>query len=331
MSKLLDEMRTALRRKHYSYRTEQTYIDWVRRYIHFHNLRHPREMGMPELNAFLTHLAINQNVSASTQNQALSAILFLYKHVLNLPLPQDGLQSVRAKPSQNIPVVLTRAETRLVIQNVINPLHRLIVQILYGGGLRLLECLRLRIKDIDFEYQQILVHDGKGEKDRFTILPKNIIPQLRAQIETVRSIHQQDLAEGYGNVYLTYALEQKYPNASREFLWQYLFPAPHRSLDPLTLPSPSERGVGGEGHLRRHHLDDSTIQKAVRKAAIASGINKRITPHTFRHSFATHLLEANYDIRTIQELLGHKDLKTTMIYTHVLKQGGLAVKSPLDD
>jgi len=338
--KLLDQVSDALRLKHYSYRTEQTYKDWIKRYILFHGKRHPKDMGVQEIQAFLTHLAIEKNVSASTQNQALSAILFLYRHILHQEI-QFPTDIVRAEKSRTLPTVLTHTEALAVI-NHLTGVTKLMTQILYGSGLRLMECIRLRVKDIDFGNRQIIVRDGKGEDDRVTILPDSIIPALRNQIQTVQRIHQTDLADGFGEVYLPHALAAKYPNASRELIWQYLFPASQLSRDPrLSSPSgrgaggegkhssPSGRGAGGEGY-RRHHADPSLLQKAIRAAAKAAGIQKPVSPHTFRHSFATHLLQNGYDIRTVQELLGHKDVKTTMIYTHVLQRGGLAVKSPLD-
>jgi integron integrase len=319
--RLLDQVSAVIRRKHYSLRTEETYIDWITRYIHFcrtpqGDFRHPASLGMTEINAFLTHLAVDENLSASTQNQALSALLFLYKQVLEIEL--DGrLDAVRARNSQNIPTVLTSDEVHRVI-NFVPDDYQLMVRLLYGSGLRLMECLRLRVKDLDFEYRQVLVRDGKGEKDRFTILPQSLIAPLKEHLVGVKKTHEKDLAEGLGNVYLPYALDRKYPNAAKEWMWQYVFPAEDISEDPRS------------GHLRRHHIHESTLQKNVKIAAGRTGINKRITCHTFRHSFATHLLEAGYDIRTVQELLGHKDLQTTMIYTHVLQRGGLAVRSPLD-
>ncbi len=313
--KLLDQFREILRIKHYSYRTEQAYIDWVRRFILFHEKRHPAEMGAPEIRAFLAHLAQERNVSASTQNQALSAILFLYREVLQKEL-EPILPSIAQRP-ERLPTVLTPAEVRRVFDHL-GGTHRLMAQLLYGSGLRLMECVRLRIKDIDFEYRAITVRDGKGEKDRIVPLPESMIPDLRRQIERVRLLHEEDLAAGYGEVYLPYALAEKYPNASRELIWHYLFPASKRSLDPRS------------GKERRHHIDPSALQRAVRQAAQKAGLQKRVTCHTLRHSFATHLLQAGYDIRTVQELLGHKDLRTTMIYTHVLERGSLAVRSPLD-
>ncbi|MDL1945111.1 integron integrase [Chloroflexi bacterium CFX2] len=314
--KLMDQVSDAIRLKHYSYRTEQTYKDWIKRYILFHNKRHPKDMGIPEIQAFLSHLAVEKNVAASTQNQALSAILFLYRHVLNVAIefPTD---IVRAEKSKTLPVVLTHQEALAVIGKM-SGVPQLMTKILYGSGLRLMECLRLRIKDIDFGNHTIIVRDGKGEDDRTTILPDSLIPALQRQIQTVQRIHQTDLGDGFGEVHLPYALARKYPNASRETQWQYLFPASALSVDPASKKT------------MRHHADPSLLQKAIRAAAHAAKIDKHVSPHTFRHSFATRLLQSGYDIRTIQELLGHKDVKTTMIYTHVLQRGGLTVKSPLD-
>jgi integron integrase len=312
----MDQISDAIRTKHYSLRTEQTYKDWIKRYILHHNKRHPKDMGAPEIQAFITHLAVEKNVAASTQNQALSAVLFLYRHVLqiNLELPSD---IIRAQKSKTLPVVLTQPEALAVISKM-SGVPQLMTKILYGSGLRLMECIRLRVKDIDFGNRQIIVRDGKGEDDRTTILPDSLVHALQRQIQTVQRIHQTDLGDGFGEVHLPYALARKYPNAARETLWQYLFPAPALSIDPATKKT------------MRHHLDESLLQKAVRAAAKTAGIQKPVSPHTFRHSFATHLLQNGYDIRTIQELLGHKDVKTTMIYTHVLQRGGLAVRSPLD-
>ena len=314
--KILDQVSDAIRLKHYSYRTEQTYNDWIKRYILFHRKRHPAEMGAPEIQAFLSHLATEKNVAASTQNQALSAILFLYKYVLLKPMdvPAD---LIRAEKSKTLPTVLTHAEALAVIAKM-KGASRLMAKILYGGGLRLTECLRLRVKDIDFGNHQIIVRDGKGEDDRFTVLPDSLIPELQSHLELVALIHDRDLKAGYGEVYLPYALARKYPNAAKEWTWQYLFPALSLSTDPVSKKT------------MRHHADPSVLQKAIRQAAKTAGIDKLVSPHTFRHSFATHLLQNGYDIRTVQELLGHKDVKTTMIYTHVLQRGGLAVKSPLD-
>ncbi len=314
--KLLDQLSDTLRAKHYSYRTEETYLDWVRRYIIFHHKQHPAKMGANEIRAFLIHLAAERNVAASTQNQALSAILFLYREVLRKEIEPILLTS--AKRPERLPTVLTHEETVSVL-NQLDGTHKLMAQLLYGSGLRLMECVRLRIKDLDFQYKTITVRDGKGEKDRITPMPDSLIPYLQRQVERVRLLHDEDLAAGFGQVYLPNALEKKYPNAAGELIWQYLFPAPKRSPDPRS-----------PGVMRRHHLEPSGLQRSVKEAARKAGIQKRVTCHTFRHSFATHLLQNGYDIRTVQELLGHKDVRTTMIYTHVLQRGGLAVKSPLD-
>ncbi len=318
--KLLDQLRDALRLKHYSYRTEEAYVDWARRFILFHNKRHPKDMGAPEIQAFLLHLVNERHVAASTQNQALSAILFLYREVLNKEI--EPILLSRAKRPERLPTVLTRDEVRRLLQQL-NGTHKLMAQLLYGSGLRVMECVRLRLKDLDFEYRTITVRDGKGAKDRVVPLPDTVIPALHRQVERVRLLHEEDLAEGAGAVYLPYALAEKYPSAAKELIWQYLFPAPRRSYDPRL---PTQEGPP----TRRHHVDPSGLQRAIRKAAPKAGIEKRVTAHTLRHSFATHLLESGYDIRTVQELLGHKDVRTTMIYTHVLQRGGLAVKSPLD-
>ncbi|GAK50675.1 integron integrase [Candidatus Moduliflexus flocculans] len=314
--KLLDVVRDKLRLKHYSIRTEDAYVDWIRRFIIFHKNRHPKEMGIPEIEAYLTHLAVKHNVAASTQNQAFSALLFLYRDVLEIEL--DGrIDAMRAKKPQRLPTVLTPDEVRRVIANL-DGVHRLIAQILYGSGLRLLECLRLRVKDLDFARYEITIRQGKGFKDRRTMLPRTLVAPLQTHLDTVRTLYEADLRDGLCNVYLPFALAQKYPTAPREWLWQYVFPAANHSKDQRT------------GLIRRHHLDESSIQKAVRHAAQQTDIDKHVTCHTFRHSFATHLLENGYDIRTVQELLGHNDVSTTMIYTHVLNRGGLAVRSPLD-
>ncbi|MBE7436027.1 MAG: integron integrase [Anaerolineales bacterium] len=308
-------MSEILRSRHYSNRTEETYLDWVRRYILFHKKRHPLEMGAEEIRAFLIHLATERTVAASTQNQALSAILFLYREVLHKEIEPILLSA--AKRPERLPTVLSREEVIRIIDRM-NGLNKLMAQVLYGSGLRLMECLRLRVKDVDFEYKTLTVRDGKGEKDRVTPLPDSIIPDLRRQIERVRLLHEEDLSAGFGEVYLPTALENKYPNASRELAWQYLFPSPKRSLDPRS------------GRERRHHMDESGLQRTIKESTQKAGIQKRVSPHTFRHSFATHLLQNGYDIRTVQELLGHKDVRTTMIYTHVIQRGGMAVKSPLD-
>ena len=334
--KLLDQLSDTLRAKHYSYRTEEAYLDWVRRYILYHHKKHPAKMGADEIRAFLVHLAVERSVAASTQNQALSAILFLYREVLRQEIEPILLTS--AKRPERLPTVLTHAETVSVLDQL-DGAHKLMAQLLYGSGLRLMECVRLRLKDLDFQYKTITVRDGKGEKDRITPMPDSLIPRLQRQVERVRLLHDEDLSAGFGQVYLPNALEKKYPNAPTELIWQYLFPASKRSLDPRSLPAGdreafrvfAEGGLGvRSGLMRRHHLEPSGLQRAVKEAARKAGIQKRVTCHTFRHSFATHLLQNGYDIRTVQELLGHKDVRTTMVYTHVLQRGGLAVKSPLD-
>ena len=313
--KLLDQVRNAMRLKHYSLRTEETYVDWITRFILFHNKRHPKDMSNAEVEAFLTHLAVDLNVAASTQNQALSALLFLYREVLKKDL--GPVDSVRAKKPKRLPTVMSREEARKVI-GCMSGTYQLMAKLLYGGGLRLMECVRLRVQDVDFAQHQIVVRDGKGEQDRITMLPDSLIALLQEHLQRVKQLHEQDLAQGQGAVYLPYALDRKYPNANREWGWQYVFPSDRLSQDPRT------------GETRRHHMDESNLQRAVREAARLAAIAKRVSCHTFRHSFATHVLESGYDIRTVQELLGHKDVKTTMIYTHVLNRGGLAVKSPLD-
>jgi integron integrase len=314
--KLLDRLRVACRVRHYSIRTEDAYHNWAERFIRFHSLRHPDTMGEPEVNAFLTHLAVERNVAASTQNQALCALLFLYEHVLGRPLDRiDGV--VRANRPKRLPVVLTREEVRRLLAKLDDP-YRLMGQLMYGSGLRLLECLRLRVKDIDFERDEITVREGKGNKDRVTMLPVAVHPRLLAQIDTVRLQHEKDLRAGFGRVYLPHALDRKLPAAASEFRWQYVFPSAKFSLDPRSAEK------------RRHHAHESAISKAITDAVRAAGLDKRATSHSLRHSFATHLLEQGYDIRTVQELLGHEDVSTTMIYTHVLNKGGHGVKSPLD-
>jgi integron integrase len=314
--KLLERVRDICRYRHYSIRTEDAYVQWIRRYILFHGKRHPEILGEDDVRAFLTHLAVNGKVAASTQNQALSALLFLYDAVLHQPL--GWVTNVeRAKRPQRLPVVLTREEVQAVLGQMTGT-YRLMAELLYGSGLRLMDCVRLRIKDIDFKYHQIVVRDGKGEKDRVTVLPKSLEEPLKRQLARVKGLHEQDLAEGFGTVYLPYALERKYPNAHREWLWQYVFPAAKRSRDPRS------------GKIQRHHAAETMLQRAVKQAVRAAGIPKPASCHTFRHSFATHLLESGSDIRTVQELLGHKDVSTTQIYTHVLNRPGVTVKSPLD-
>jgi len=314
--KLLDRVRVLCRRKHYSIRTEQAYVDWTRRFILFHRKKHPNDMGAIEVRQFLEYLAVKRNVAASTQNQALNALVFLYHQVLELDLGNIG-NVVRAKRSQRLPTVLTREEvTRLL--NAADGTYRLIARLLYGTGMRLLEGLRLRVKDIDFARNQISVRDGKGEKDRVTILPESLKSELWTHLARVKLLHEDDLAAGRGCVYLPYALSIKYPNAGREWGWQYVFPARGLSTDPRS------------GESRRHHIHETSLQRALKIAVRMAKLTKPASCHTLRHSFATHLLEAGYDIRTLQELLGHKDISTTQIYTHVLQKPGLGVRSPLD-
>lgn len=314
--KLLDQVRAKIRLKHYSIRTEQAYADWIKRFILFFDKRHPRELGASEVEQFLTHLAVEGRVAASTQNQAKSALLFLYREVLALELPWLG-EVEKAKAPKRLPVVLTPREVNAVLENL-SGLHWLVGSLLYGTGMRLLECLRLRVKDIDFERKEILIRDGKGFKDRVTMLPDALVAPLQAQLQIARRLHEKDLAAGFGAVYLPYALAEKYPGRDKDWIWQYVFPSSTRSVDPRS------------GIERRHHVQDQAMQRAVRAAVKATGLTKPATPHTLRHSFATHLLESGYDIRTVQELLGHADVSTTMIYTHVLNRGGRGVVSPLD-
>ncbi len=314
--RLLDQVRDRIRLKHYSIRTEDTYVEWIRRFILFHGKRHPREMGAGEVEGFLTHLAVHGRVSASTQNQAKSALLFLYKEVLGEELPWlDNIET--AKRPERLPVVLTVEEVRAVLGGV-EGTGGLILSLLYGTGMRILECLRLRVKDVSFIKREIVVREGKGFKDRVTMLPASLVAPMEAHLKRVERLHVSDLAQGYGEVYLPYALERKYPRAAREWAWQYVFPSIKRSIDPRS------------GAIRRHHAHEQNIQRIMRRAVRAARIAKPATPHTLRHSFATHLLESGYDIRTVQELLGHADVSTTMIYTHVLNRGGRAVLSPLD-
>jgi integron integrase len=314
--KLLDRVRWHLRLKHYSIRTEQAYTDWIRRYILFHRKRHPDEMGEEEIAQFLTHLAVEKHVAASTQNQALSALLFLYQQVLDRKL--DFIDKVeRVKRPPKIPVVFTRAEARAVLAHLKGD-YRLMAHLLYGSGLRLLECLRLRVKDIDFSYRQIAVRESKGMRERVTLLPERLCRPLQAHLARVKELHRQDLARGGGTVFLPSALHRKYPSAEREWIWQYIFVADKISIDPRS------------GEKRRHHVAEKNLQNADKHAIRAAGIPKAASCHTFRHSFATHLLESGYDIRTVQELLGHKELATTMIYTHVCNRPGLNIRSPVD-
>ena len=314
--RLLDRVRDKIRLRHYSIRTEQAYLDWIKRFIVFHGKRHPDALGGPEVEAFLTHLAVDRNVAAATQNLAKSSILFLYRDVLGRELPWlDHVE--RARTPARLPVVLTREEVHAVLIRLPG-VHRLIGRLLYGAGLRIMEGVRLRVKDVDFGRREILIRDGKGFKDRVTMLPDGAVRPLCAHLERVREQHEVDLADGFGHVWLPHALSRKYPSASGDWGWQYVFPAERRSPDPRT------------GVVRRHHVSDQAFQRAMRQAVRDAGVAKPATPHTLRHSFATHLLEAGYDIRTVQELLGHADVSTTMIYTHVLNRGGRRVQSPLD-
>jgi integron integrase len=314
--RLLDQVRGKIRLKHYSIRTEQAYVDWIKRFVLHFDKRHPDEMGAREVEVFLTHLAVQGRVAAATQNQAKAALLFLYREVLDQDLP--WLQNVeQAKAPKRLPVVLTQDEVQAVLSRL-SGMHWLVAGLLYGSGLRIMEALRLRIKDVEFARGEILVREGKGFKDRVTMLPAVLANPLKAHLEQVRALHEQDVVEGYGEVYLPYALDRKYPNAGREWGWQYVFPSKNRSVDPRS------------GAVRRHHVQDQAIQRAIRQAVRDAGVIKPATPHTLRHSFATHLLTSGYDIRTVQELLGHKDVATTMIYTHVLNKGGRGVTSPLD-
>ena len=312
---LIQRYRELLQTRHYARRTVKTYEQWLRRFLHFHGLRHPREMGSHEVNAFLSHLAVEKQVSASTQNQALAALLFLYRDLLERDLELEGV--VRARTRQRMPVVLSEAEVRAVRERLEGE-PALVVGLLYGSGLRLMEALRLRIKDLDFQRHELTVRDGKGGKDRLTLLPQSLVPRLQEHLIRARSLHQGDLAAGWGRVLMPFALARKYPNANREWAWQWVFPQQNRWRD---------RESGAQG---RHHLDPSVVQKAVKRAVLEAGVTKAASCHTFRHSFATHLLERGQDIRTIQELLGHKDVSTTMIYTHVLNRGPLGVRSPAD-
>jgi integron integrase len=314
--RLLDQVRQQIRVRNYSIRTETVYAEWVKRYIRFHHYRHPLEMGGAEIEAFLTHLAVKRNVAGATQNQALAALLFLYKEVLKVDLPWlNGI--VRAKKPKHLPVVLTRDEVSRVLTQM-SGVKWMVATLLYGSGLRLLEALRLRVKDVEFARGEVVVRDGKGQKDRVTMLPRTLVEPLREHLGLVEALHQQDLAEGFGRANLPFALARKYPNAAADWAWQFVFPSGNRSVDPRS------KGIF------RHHVHEKTIQRAIREAVRSAGVIKPATPHTLRHSFATHLLESGQDIRTVQELLGHADVKTTMIYTHVLNRGGLGVLSPLD-
>lgn len=314
--KLLDLVRHTVRTRHLSRRTEEAYIHFIKQFILFHRKRHPAQMGADEIQAYLTHLAVQKHVAASTQNQAFSALLFLYRDVLQQELPRiEGV--IRAQRPARLPVVFTQAETNALLARL-SGVPFLVCSLLYGSGLRLMEALRLRVKDVDFERNEIVVRAGKGEKDRMTMLPRAIKGQLRAQLARVKLQHEEDCRRGLGEVWLPYALSRKYPNAGRSWSWQYVFPSAQLSR------------LESDGVTRRHHVSETSIQKAVKGALAAAGIVKRGSCHTLRHSFATHLLEAGQDIRTIQELLGHKDVRTTMVYAHVLNRGGRGVRSPLD-
>jgi integron integrase len=314
--RLFDEVRRRLRLKHYSLATERAYLQWMRRFILANGKRHPREMGGVDVERFLSALATERNVAASTQNQALSALLFLYREVLGVDLPWME-NVVRAKRPRRVPTVLSQEEVRRLLA-AMDGRPRLLASLLYGTGMRLMECLRLRVKDVDFGRSEVTVRDGKGGKDRRTMLPCSLVEPLQHEIERARVLHQQDMAAGFGEAQLPHALARKYPSAARDFGWQYVFPSVQRSRDPR------------DGCVRRHHFDDAVLSRALKSARVRVGIVKPLSAHTLRHSFATHLLEAGYDLRTIQELLGHKDLATTQIYTHVLNRGGNGVVSPLD-
>jgi len=314
-SPFLEEVRAAIRVRHYSLRTERSYVDWIVRFIHFHDRRHPRDMGEPEVAAFLSHLAVDRSVAASTQNQALNALVFLYKVVLRRPLG-DLSEVPRAKRPERLPIVLTQEEVRRVLRRL-DGHSWLCACLMYGSGLRLMETVRLRVKDLDFDHRAVVVRNGKGGKDRVVTLPDELIVPLERHLQSVRLTHEKDLNDGFGDVYLPHALARKYPSAGREWAWQYVFPARSRSVDPRSSLE------------RRHHFDENALQRAVKRAVREAGIEKPASCHTLRHSFATHLLERGMDIRTVQEQLGHSDVRTTQIYTHVLKRGGAAVLSPL--
>ncbi len=313
--KLLDQIRTAVRTRNYSIRTERTYVDWAYRYILFHDKQHPAKLGAADINRFLGHLATDLNVSASTQNQALNAIIFMYKHVLKIEIGDIG-DVIRAKKPARLPVVLSAGETADLLAQL-EGTRKLMGELLYGTGIRIIELVRLRVKDIDFNRRMIFVRSGKGQKDRAVPLPAELMPELTVHLEKARRLHNQDLAAGNGTVHLPFALDRKYPNANKEWVWKYVFPSGNLSVDPRS------------GIKQRHHVYESVLQKALKEATRRAGIVKNVHAHTLRHSFATHLLEAGHDIRTVQELLGHKDLKTTMIYTHVTQDSACGIKSPL--
>ena len=314
-SELLAQVKNKIRLLHYSYRTEEAYLKWIQKFFQFNSAKNPYNLAEKEISQFLTHLAVKENVAAATQNQALSAILFLYKIVL--PKELGKIENIRAKKPRRVPVVLTKNEITRIFRHL-SGTQKLIAGLMYGSGLRLMEALRIRVKDIDFGYNQITIRDGKGQKDRVTMFPQSLITDMELHLNRVKALHQQDLHEGYGSVYLPFALDKKYPNAAAEWGWQYVFPSVRRSEDPRS------------GIIRRHHAAENSVQRAVKQAISDAAITKNASCHSLRHSFATHLLEEGYDIRTVQELLGHADVSTTMIYTHVLNKGGKGVKSPLD-
>jgi integron integrase len=317
--KLLDEVRQVLRLHHYSIHTERSYVEWIVRFVRFHGMRSRADLfpAEPKIEAFLTDLAVQGNVAAATQNQAMNALVFLYKRVLNRAM-EDRINAVRAAKKINVPVVMTREEVATIL-SLLDGTPQLVAKLLYGSGLRIMEAVRLRVKDIDVPMKQLTVRSGKGDKDRFTTFPATLTPLLQNHLARVKTLHQQDLAQGHGEVYLPYALARKYPHTAKEWGWQYVFPARDIAVDPRS------------GVSRRHHVDPSVVNKAIKVAVRRAGLTKHISAHTFRHSFATHLLQRGTDIRTIQQLLGHSDVATTMIYTHVLQQGGQGVQSPLDD
>ncbi|HSE42537.1 MAG TPA: integron integrase [Acidobacteriota bacterium] len=314
--KLIQQVRHTIRVRHYSLRTEESYVHWIQKFLQFHSFRNPLQLQEADLSKFLSYLAVHEKMAASTQNQATSALLFLYRQVLQQDL--DWIHNIqRAKTNFRIPIVFSRQEVRNILKQLDGTLW-IMASLLYGSGLRLMECLRLRLKDIDFDSKQIVVRDGKGARDRVTLLPESLIAPLKKHLQRVKSLHDMDLDEGFGKVHLPFALQRKYPNAHSEWSWQYVFPSSKRSIDPST------------NQIRRHHVDESVLQRAIHKAIRLCGITKHGSCHTLRHSFATHLLESGCDIRTIQELLGHKDVSTTMIYTHVTQKGGSGIKSPFD-
>lgn len=315
-TRFLDQLKNFIRLRGLAYKTEKTYVFWIKRFIRFHGRKHPKSMGTPEVEAFLSHLVLQANVSVGTQRVALNSLIFLYREFLGTPL--ENLEYEAARKPKRLPVVFSPDEAKRVLENM-NGEYQLVAMLLYGAGLRISEALRLRVKDIDFAMQQLIVREGKGGKDRITLLPDRLIERLQSQIQTTLLQHQVDLAKGLGSVYMPAALNKKYPSASQEPDWQYVFPAPDLSIDPRS------------GIRRRHHLMDRTVQKHIKIAVRAAGIQKPAGSHTFRHSFATRLLEAGYDLRTIQKLLGHSDIRTTEIYTHVVRKGGFGVRSPVDE